>query len=97
MAETDFFRKEGEDLVVNNNISSTFFDREWHKLEVQFGKNELRIYLDCHFVGSFAIDVSLDQLLNDTGKIITGSYDRNHKSPTVSVGWNDYCEVATDV
>ena len=78
-----FCRREERDLVIKSNVTSIFFNRKWHKLEIQFGRDEIRMYIDCHFVGSFPVDVPMDLLLNDTGHVITASYDREHRSPTV--------------
>ena len=79
------FRKGDSDLVIKNNVSATFFNREWHKLEIQFGRNEIRFYIDCYLVGTYPVDVPMHQILSKTGNMITGSYDRSGKSPIVSV------------
>lgn len=70
-------------MIINNNISRKFFNKKWHKLEVQFGRDQIRMFLDCRKVGDFPVNVPLKRLIDESGNVITGSYDANTRRPIV--------------
>ena len=70
--------------MIGNNVTKIFFDRNWHKVEVQFGFNETVIYVDCHRAGSVPVVVPMRLLLNDSGNVECATYRDETKGPIVS-------------
>ena len=77
-------RRGEDDLIINNIVSRKFFDRKWHKLEIQFGREKIRVFLDCRKVGDFPVNFPLKNLLSESGMVISGSFNQSTRSPVVN-------------
>ncbi|XP_076806133.1 collagen alpha-4(VI) chain-like isoform X1 [Clavelina lepadiformis] len=78
-------RRGMDDIIFNNDKAQSFFDKQWHQLEIRFGRDKVIMYLDCDKVGTYPIGIPLRHVINDTGTISTGTYLEGSSSPTFTL------------